>query len=84
MAIDKYGREPQFRQLQEECCELATAISHHIRKRDGAKEEVIEEMADVYICIWQAIEMLQCSNEFQEVIDMKINRLEERLNRYPV
>lgn len=84
MAIDKCGREPQFRQLQEECSELAVASSHYMRKCDGAKEEMIEELADVCICVRQVIEMLQCENEFYEAIDMKINRLERRLRGYPM
>lgn len=78
-AITKYGHEPQWRQLQEECSELAVAVSHYIRQRDGAKEEVIEELADVYICMRQALLMLQCWDEFYDAVNTKVNRLEERL-----
>lgn len=85
MAINKYGHEAQFRQTQEECNELAVAISHYVRKREGAKEEMIEELADVYICLRQSLLMLQCWDEFYDMVDAKINRLANRLsNTSPV
>lgn len=78
-AINKYGHKPQWRQVQEECNELAVAVSHYVRQRKGAKEEVIDELADVYICLRQALLMLQCWDEFYECIDFKINRLNEKI-----
>lgn len=84
MEIDNYGRNPQFRQLQEECTELATAVSHYIKARDGAERELIEELAEVCIYVQQAIEMLQCRSEFLDAVDAKINRLAERLEGSPV
>ncbi len=80
-AINRYGHEPQYRQLQEECNELAVAVSHYLRKREGAKIEIIEELADVYICMRQALLMLECMDEFDRMVDTKIERLKDRLNR---
>ena len=79
--ILKYGTEPQLRQLQEECNELAVAVSHYVRERQGARDEMIEELADVYICIKQAISILQCCKEFHDAVDSKINRLDDRISR---
>lgn len=80
-AILQYGTEPQLRQLQEECSELAVAISHYIRGREHARDEMIEELADVYICVQQAISILQCFEEFHEAVDLKVNRLDCRLGK---
>lgn len=79
-AILKYGSELQLRQLQEECNELAMAVSHYVREREGARDEMIEEIADVYICMRQALSILGCFDEFHEKVDYKINRLEDRIS----
>lgn len=79
-AINKYGHKPQLRQLQEECSELAVAVSHYLRMRKGAKDEMVEELADVYICMRQALQMLECWDEFYDMVDTKVNRLNDRMN----
>lgn len=79
VAINRYGHNAQFRQMQEECNELAIAISHYLRKREGAKEEVVEELADIYIYIRQLLLMLQCWDEFYSMVDTKVIRLEDNL-----
>lgn len=79
-AILKYGTEPQLRQLQEESNGLAVAVSNYIRCRKDARDEMIEELADVYICIKQATLILQCSEEFHDAVDLKINRLNDRIS----
>lgn len=81
-AINRYGHDAQFRQLQEECNELAVATSHYLRKREGSKNEMIEELADVYICMRQALIMLECWDEFYDTIETKMNRLDDRLERH--
>ena len=43
-AVLRFGSEPQLRQLQEECSELSVAISHYIRQREGAKDEIIKDI----------------------------------------
>lgn len=80
-AIKMYGSKLQLRQLQEECSELAIAVSHFVREREGARDEMIEEMADVYICLRQAIFILGCCDDFNVAVDLKIDRLEDRLSR---
>lgn len=78
-AINQYGNEAQFRQLQEECNELAVAVSHYIRQKRGSKGELIEELADVYICLRQALLMLQCWDDFYNKINLKVDDLAGRL-----
>ena len=78
-AINQYGHNAQFHQLQEECGELIVAINHYIRQREGAKDKIIEELADVYICLRQSLLMLQCWDEFYGTVDSKVNRLADRL-----
>lgn len=53
-AVKKWGSEPQLNQLQEECSELAVAISHHRRGRSGSAQAVLEEIGDVYLLLAQA------------------------------
>jgi len=72
--------EDQLRMLAEECSELAVAASHAARYRDGARDEVIEEMADVLIMITQAQIILGItSGELIAHVDKKIARLDQLL-----
>lgn len=51
--IDYYGKEPQHRQLAEECAELAKEALKGIRCNYSNRDALIEELADVEIMIWQ-------------------------------
>ena len=54
--VNKYGIEVQTYIWMEECGELAQAFSKMIRKGDyKSKENLIEEIADVCICMNQAM-----------------------------
>ena len=78
-AIEKYGIEPQLRQLQEECAELIVAINHYCR--DNTKVQgIIEEIADTEIMIEQM--RLHFSSAMIDAIkEIKIERLEERIRK---
>ncbi len=52
-AIKKFGVTSQFQKCREECCELAVALDRLNNDRPGAMENVIEEVADVYITLEQ-------------------------------
>lgn len=78
-AVSEWGTESQLRQLQEECCELATAVSHLARGREGAEAELIAEVADVEIMIEQARLMLGDA-EIDRAKRSKIFRLAQKLN----
>lgn len=84
-----YGYEPQSRQCQEECAELIQAINklwrsrkngyHTDKKEKESLENVIEELADVQLTIWQMIYLLNANVE--PIIERKIARQMERIER---
>lgn len=43
-AIGHYGEKKQWGMVAEECAELIVAASHYARGRDGARDELIEEL----------------------------------------
>ena len=51
--LDIFGQDKCLRQCQEECTELATAISHFLRPEKCNIDELIEEAADMIICLAQ-------------------------------
>ena len=64
---ERYGYEPQSRQCIEEMAELTQAINKLWRKQNfggnsreiaEAQENLLEEIADVLIMIWQMKELL--------------------------
>ena len=84
-AVIKYGPDEQVRIAQEECAELIQAISKCCRYglRDEHLENLIEEMADVTICIEQLktiIEITAGVNEakLEAMVEHKITKLEKR------
>ena len=66
-AINKFGKEAQCRQVMEECAELIQAVNKNLRSA-GAKENLIEEMADVGIMLDQLRIMF-------EIKDTEINKI---------
>lgn len=79
LAIEKYGNAAQLRQLQEECAELIVAVSHYFRNRKTAREELIEEVADVTIMLMQLTPPLNYTDELTDMIDHKLERLYSKL-----
>lgn len=76
-AVERYGREAQLRQLQEECCELGAAINQLARKRLYAMD-VAMEIADVEIMCAQA-RVIIGDELVDEAKSEKLARLEARL-----
>ena len=87
-----YGEAAQAMIHMEECAELIQAVSKMRRVKqaytDGhdvddseAYYNLVEEMADVLICMEQMQEMYSISNsEIQMMIDRKTQRQEERMH----
>ena len=91
-----YGYDAQSRQLIEEMAELTQAINKYWRKQlfcgqneiyevaIGNPEEkaIIEEIADVEICISQ-LKYLLCikDTDINEIIEQKLNRQLERIKK---
>ena len=53
-AVERFGLQNQLNQLQEECCELSTAISHNRRNiSDLTTRNLLEEVGDVSLLLAQ-------------------------------
>ena len=87
--MDRYGIERQSLVAMEELSELQKAISKLVRNPEektkplefkGLRHNLIEEMADVLICMDQLIEYYQIEGpEIQELIQAKQERQAKRL-----
>ena len=88
-AIKKYGVSIQSDMAIEEMSELTKAILKNRRIwRFGSEEElkkqignIVEEAADVLITVVQVIMMYDNEGKVQDIVDFKINRLRERLEK---
>ena len=88
--IKLYGEEVQHVVAMEECSELTQAISKNYRAqnlpntcetRDKARLNLIEEAADVLVCLQQLMTMYKITElDIQGFIDKKCKRQEERVN----
>ena len=90
--IAHYGEDAQSMIHMEECAELIQAISKMRRVKkaylDGAVDDdseayynLVEECADVLICIEQVMEMYGISDqEIQIMVDKKVARQEARMD----
>lgn len=81
--IDKYGIQIQSNIAMEECAELIQAISKCLRSKDivpiKVREHLIEEIADVLICIEQLKVMYSIDDyEIESWKMMKEDRLMKR------
>lgn len=87
--MDRYGIERQSLVAMEELSELQKAVSKLVRYPEertkpfdfkGLRNNLIEEMADVLICMDQLIEYYQIErHEIQELIQAKQERQAKRL-----
>lgn len=87
--MNRYGIEKQSLVAMEELAELQKAISKLVRNSEektkslefkGLRHNLIEEMADVIICMDQLIEYYQIQGiELQETIQAKQERQAKRL-----
>ena len=79
--IATYGKNEQSRVAMEELAELIRAINkYHRAKTDEHRQNLIEEMADVYIMLHQISIMYDIDGEeVAAVIEDKVWRLRERL-----
>lgn len=83
-SIAKYGKEAQSRQAMEECAELIQAINKCLRypNKEECKNNLIEEICDVEIMLFQLKEMFGITNEAVESYKLlKAKREQERLEK---
>ena len=86
----RYGLANQSNQLVEECSELIQAVMKYkrIAELEGlkpeklvlAKENIIEELADVCVVMEQIIYLFGCKKEVEKTADLKIMRQIKRIN----
>lgn len=80
-ALKKYGRKSQMMICAEECSELIQAITKRIRYHKSetinTRENLVEEIADVIICI-EYLKMIDAID--QREIDLYISSKIKRLN----
>lgn len=80
-SIKEYGRITQSVICMEECSELIQAVSKQIRGI-GSKESLIEEMADVAICLEMLKDIYDIDDtEIGQQIQYKQDRMEQRMDR---
>ncbi len=75
-AVQAWGADSQWRQLQEECGELIAAANRLWRGRIGV-QDVAEEVADVLVMVYQARLML--GPLVDKAVERKLTRLEALL-----
>lgn len=78
-SIEHYGSDLQTVVCMEECSELIQAISK-MKRGKGSRDNLIEEMADVMICMEILKQVYGISdNEIQNYVCQKQNRCIERM-----
>ena len=69
-----HGMRDRLRITQEECCELAVAISHFLRGRTTGREELLEELCDVAIMVIQAAYIIDDDKVITEMFNKKMRK----------
>lgn len=76
----RYGARPQMLKCCEELSELESAILKHLNKGGNNADEILDEMADVYIMLEQMKSVFPFGeNVLNERIDYKLDRQHERM-----
>jgi len=78
--LDFWGFDAQLKQLQEECLELALAISHYRRNRPNVMENLIEELADVQLMSREIIHAVG-PEKVIDIFDKKSDLVAEKLKK---
>ena len=78
--LDHWGMRDQIEAAQEECAEFITAAFHLIRNREGARVEVIEEVADALLTLHEMALMVGV-DKVNDILDFKIKRVRQRLEK---
>ena len=79
-AIQTYGKNSQVDKAIEEMSELTKALLKE-RQNNGSVDDIIEEIADVHIMLWQLLLIFEADWAVDDFIDYKIKRLEKRLKK---
>lgn len=77
-AIETYGKANQVDKTIEEMSELTKALLKE-RHSNGSVDDIIEEIADVYIMLVQLTMIYKVNPALGDYVEFKIKRLEQRL-----
>ncbi len=72
--IDKWGEKAQYDQMIEESAELIATLQHFARGKVSS-EDVVDELADVFLMVGQLTYMFG-EKELQEAVEKKISKLQ--------
>lgn len=76
----RYGAKSQMLKCCEELSELETVILKHVNKDKNNTDEILDEMADVYVMLEQMKHVFPFGeNVLDERIEYKLNRQLERI-----
>lgn len=76
----RYGARSQMLKCCEELSELESAILKHLNKDGNNTDEILDEMADVYVMLEQMKNVFPFGeNILEERIEYKLNRQMERI-----
>lgn len=81
-AVRHWGIPSQMLVLSEESSELAAAATRILTEK-GTKEDLVGEMADVYIMISQIVFSLREEALFDKIVEEKIERTRKRIAGIP-
>lgn len=81
MIADTYGLRSQTHMLVEEMGELTQACMKSFRVDGGSRDSMIEELADVSICLKQVIYLMDCADEVKAVMERKVARQIGRIKK---
>lgn len=76
-----WGVDAQFLMLAEECAEASVAVLHLGRGRDGAREALIGELADLRVMVEQVTCLLGADADVQGAYEAKVERLLGRVRK---
>ena len=77
--LEKWGREAQFDQAVEECAELI-AVLKHWRRGKVNEEQVVNELADVWLMVGQLVYMFG-EQRVSRSVEQKIDKLKVLLDQ---
>lgn len=77
-AVNHWGLPAQLLVLAEECSECAAAATRVVTNK-GSKEDLLGEMADVYLMLSQILYSMEEGILFDKVVEEKLNKLRNRL-----
>lgn len=88
---DHYGFAKQSIQTIEECSELIQALTKYYRALGfgydtpvtpkDEENHIVEELADVYICVTQLCYLMGCGKQIEKIVEYKLNRQIERIKK---